>query len=131
MQFLSEILPKLRANTQVSVDDYRKKAKEFFILLGNKCQEIERLLTKLSEKTNPTPREENELNLMRISLRLNESFNALILISLYAINDLQEYVDALEKHASEHDETFNKLLERADEIAERNRGKPPATSMIS
>ena len=129
---MSEALPKLRARAHNSIDDYRKKAKEFLSLMENERLEMEGLLVRLSEKVNPTPREEDELNLLRRTLRLNESFNALILISLYAINDLKEYVDALEKHASEHDETFNQLLERADEIAEHDdRGKPPSTSMIS
>jgi len=128
---LSKTLPRLRVNAYASVDDYMKKAKEFLILIENECQEIERLIVKLSEKANPTPREEDKLNQLRRTLRLNESFNALIVISLYSINDLKEYLDALEKHASEHDEKFNKLLERADEIAERDRGKPPTTTMIS
>jgi len=128
---LSEALPRLRARAHNSVDDYGKKAQEFLSLMENERQEMERLLVRLSEKVNPTPQEEDELNLLRRTFRLNESINALILISLYAINDLKEYVDALEKHASEHDVTFNQLLERADEIAEQDRGKPPSTSMIS
>jgi len=121
----------LRANAQISIDDYRKKAKEFLILMENECQEIERLLTKLGEKKNPTSREEDQLKLLRRTLRLNESFNALILISLYSINDFKEYLNALEKHTSKHDTTFNKILDKAVKIKTRVQRKPPTTSMIS
>jgi len=127
---LSEGLPGLRARARNSIDDYSKKAKEFLSFMEKERRETEGLL-RLSGEANPKPREESELNLLRRTLRLNESFNALILISLYALNDLKEYVEALEKHASECDETFDQLLERADEIAEHDRGKPPSAAMIS
>ena len=128
---LNETLPRLRVNANSSITDYRKKANEFLILMENERQELEKFLTKLSDKANLTLREEDEIKLLKRTLRLNDSFNALILISLYAINDYKEYLDALEKHASKNDKTFTLLLEKAKEIAERDRGKPSTNSMIS
>lgn len=128
---MSETLPRLRVNAHNSINDYRKKANEFLILMENEYQEIKKFLMKLSDKENPTPQEEDEIKLLKRTLRLNDSFNALILISLYAINDYKEYLEALEKHASKNDKTFPILLERAKEIAERDRGGPSTNSMIS
>lgn len=124
-------MPRLRVNAHNSINDYRKKANEFLILMENEYQEIKKFLMKLSDKENPTPQEEDEIKLLKRTLRLNDSFNALILISLYAINDYKEYLEALEKHASKNDKTFPILLERAKEIAERDRGGPSTNSMIS
>ena len=105
---MSETLPRLRVNANSSITDYRKKANEFLILMENARQETTKFLAKLSDKTDLTLREEAEIKLLKRTLRLNDSFNALILISLYAINDYKEYLDALEKYASKKDKTFSK-----------------------
>ncbi len=128
---MSETLPRLRVNANSSITDYRKKANEFLILMENARQETTKFLAKLSDKTDLTLREEAEIKLLKRTLRLNDSFNALILISLYAINDYKEYLDALEKYASKKDKTFTLVLEKAKEIVERNRDEPSMNSMIS
>ena len=128
---MSETLPRLRVNANNSITDYRKKANEFLILMENARQEIKKFLAKLSDKADLTLREEAEIKLLKRTLRLNDSFNALILISLYAINDYKEYLDALEKYASKNDKTFALVLEKAKELSNRDRGDPSTNSMIS
>ena len=127
---MSETLPQLRVNANNSITDYRKKANEFLILMEHERQEIKNFLAKLSDKTDLTLREE-EIKLLKRTLRLNDSFNALILISLYAITDYKEYLDALEKHASKNDKTFTLILEKAKELAKRDREEGSTNSLIS
>lgn len=128
---LSETLPRLRVNANSSIIDYRKKANEFLILMENARQETKKFLMTLTDKVDLTLREEAEIKLLKRTLILNDSFNALILISLYAINDYKTYLDALEKYASKKDKTFILLLEKAKEIAKRDREEPSTNSMIS
>jgi poly-D-alanine transfer protein DltD len=128
---LSEPLPKLRVNTFDSINDYQKKANDFLLLMENEDQEIKKVLIKLSDKASHTLQEEAEIKLLKRILRLTDSFNALILISLYTINDCKEYLSALEDYASQRDESFTNLLKRAKEIAKRNREHQPHPSMIS
>ena len=128
---LSETLPRLRVNANSSITDYRKKANEFIILMENARQETKKFLMTLTDKVDLTLREEAEIKLLKRTLILNDSFNALILISLYAINDYKTYLDALEKYASKNDKNFILLLEKAKEIAKRDREEPSTNSMIS
>jgi len=128
---LSETLPRLRVNANSSIIDYRKKANEFIILMENARQETKKFLMTLTDKVDLTLREEAEIKLLKRTLILNDSFNALILISLYAINDYKTYLDALEKYASKNDKNFILLLEKAKEIAKRDREEPSTNSMIS
>ena len=128
---LSETLPRLRVNANSSIIDYRKKANEFLILMENARQETKKFLMTLTDKVDLTLREEAEIKLLKRTLILNDSFNALILISLYAINDYKTYLDALEKYASKNDKNFILLLEKAKEIAKRDREEPSTNSMIS
>ncbi len=128
---MSETLPRLRVNANSSITDYRKKANEFIILMENARQETKKFLMTLTDSLNLTLREEAEIKLLKRTLRLNDSFNALILISLYAINDYKTYLDALEKYASKNDKKFILLLEKAKEIAKRDREQPSTNSMIS
>jgi hypothetical protein len=99
--------------------------------MENARQETKKFLMTLTDKVDLTLREEAEIKLLKRTLILNDSFNALILISLYAINDYKTYLDALEKYASENDKTFILLLEKAKEIAKRDREEPSTNSMIS
>lgn len=128
---MSETLPRLRVNANSSIIDYRKKANEFLILMENARQETKKFLMTLTDKVDLTLREEAEIKLLKRTLILNDSFNALILISLYAINDYKTYLDALEKYASKNDKNFILLLEKAKEIAKRDREEPSTNSMIS
>ena len=128
---MSETLPRLRVNANSSIIDYRKKANEFLILMENARQETKKFLMTLTDRADLTLREEAEIKLLKRTLRLNDSFNALILISLYAINDYKTYLDALEKYASKNDKKFILLLEKAKEIAKRDREQPSTNSMIS
>ncbi|MCK5625241.1 hypothetical protein KAI11_00130 [Candidatus Bathyarchaeota archaeon] len=128
---MSETLPRLRVNANSSITDYRKKANEFIILMENARQETKKFLMTLTDKVDLTLREEAEIKLLKRTLILNDSFNALILISLYAINDYKTYLDALEKYASKNDKNFILLLEKAKEIAKRDREEPSTNSMIS
>jgi len=128
---LSETLLGLRVNAHNSIKDYRKKANEFLILMENEHQDLKKILMKLSDKENLTPQEQEELKLLKRTLRLNDSFNALILISLYAINDYKDYLEALENHASKTDATLPPLLQRAKEMANRDKEHHPQPSMIS
>ncbi|MCK5403112.1 hypothetical protein KAI60_03265 [Candidatus Bathyarchaeota archaeon] len=128
---MSETLPRLRVNANSSIIDYRKKANEFIILMENARQETKKFLMTLTDKVDLTLREEAEIKLLKRTLILNDSFNALILISLYAINDYKTYLDALEKYASKNDKNFILLLEKAKEIAKRDREEPSTNSMIS
>ena len=128
---MSETLPQLRVNANSSITDYRKKANAFLILMENARQETKKFLMTLTDRANLTLQEEAEIKLLKRTLRLNDSFNALILISLYVINDSKTYLDALEKYASKNDKKFILLLEKAKEIAKRDREQPSTNSMIS
>lgn len=124
-------MPQLRVNANNSITDYQKKANEFLILMENTRQETKKFLMTLTDRADLTLREEAEIKLLKRTLRLNDSFNALILISLYTINDYKTYLDALEKYASKNDKKFILLLEKAKEIAKRDREQPSTNSMIS
>ena len=99
--------------------------------MENTRQETKKFLMTLTDRADLTLREEAEIKLLKRTLRLNDSFNALILISLYTINDYKTYLDALEKYASKNDKKFILLLEKAKEIAKRDREQPSTNSMIS
>ncbi|MHA2313681.1 MAG: hypothetical protein ACXACF_00090 [Candidatus Hermodarchaeia archaeon] len=128
---MSETLLQLRITAHKSIQDYRKKANDFLILMENEHQDIKKFLIKLSDKTNPTAQETAEITLLKRTLRLNDSFNALILISLYAINDYTNYLEALEKQGSKNDVTLNRLLQKAKELANHEREHQSPPSMIS
>ena len=128
---MSETLPELRVTAFNSINDYKQKANEFLLIMENEDQELKKDLMKLSDKASSTVKEEAEIKRLKRIVRLNDSFNALILISLYAINDCKEYLDTLEHYTSQKDATFTTLLTKAQDLAKLKRERQPNPSMIS